>query len=884
MASAPRAAPSHSSSRSTAPDPGTGPPSGRNGAAAERPASVTPHSPQHRCIRESEHMSVNPSPVNPRPENPRPEHRGNTAPRTSPTSRGSEIGRAVGTKIGAAVGLVGLSAIAGLLVTAMVTPVVAVAGVGATSTLGVFASLPDYIRPDQLPQKSNIYAVDGTGANVLLASVFEQDREEVAWTQISPFAKDAVVSTEDPRFYQHGGVDAAATVRAALGNAASGGVESGASTISMQYVKNILVQRAEAITDEAERTLAYQQATQTSIDRKLKEMKLAIGLEKQFSKSDILLGYLNIASFGGVTYGIQSAAKRYYGVDAANLSLAQAASLIAIVNEPNGLRLDDPDNIASNQARRDLDILPAMLKANTITQAQYEEALATPVAPQITEVSTGCSTANSLGAGFFCDYVGRQIVNKALLGTDEAGVAKNLDRGGYDVYTTLDVDLQTAAHAQLDEYVPRSSGTLDLGASLVTVEPGTGKVLAMAQNKEYNTDPGAATPESTAVNYGTRFDDGGSTGFQVGSTYKIFTLAEWLKQGNALNDRVNGNQRTFTISDFENSCQGPGPGTYSSKNDGGGNPGTISVLSATASSVNNAYLTMAERLDQCEIRKTAEAFGVARADGDELTSYPSDVLGTNEIAPLDMAAAFAAVANEGVYCAPVPIARIVDSTGAELTLPPAACTPAVSPEIAATMAYALTSVVTSGTATASNPRNGIPHFGKTGTTNSEKDTWFVGSTTNLTTAVWVGNVVGEVSLRNTSIDGTNGASLRHLVWRGYMLAADGKYGGDAFPAPDRALMQGVQVSIPSVVGQSFSAARAAIEGAGFEFQDGGSTASDQRAGAVARTNPSGSAGHGSTVTVYTSDGSQVPAPAPAPAPGQAAAPRPGATAGPAPAD
>ncbi|PPF78347.1 penicillin-binding protein, partial [Subtercola sp. Z020] len=513
-------------------------------------------------------------------------------------------------------------------------------------------------------------------------------------------------------------------------------------------------------------------------------------------------------------------------------------------------------------ARRDLDILPSMLKANTITQAQYEEALATPVTPQITPVSTGCSTANSIGAGFFCDYVGRVIANNALLGTDESGAPKSLSRGGYDIFTTLDVDLQTAAHAKLDAHVPRSSNVLDLGASLVTVEPGTGRILAMAQNKEYNADPGAATPESTAVNYGTAFVDGGSTGFQVGSTYKIFTLAEWLKQGNALNDRINGNQRAWDLSTFKDSCLGSGTGTYTPKNDGGSNPGTTTVLSATASSVNNAYLGMAQRLDQCEIRKTAEAFGVARADGQPLTSYVSDVLGTNEIAPLNMAAAFAAVANEGVYCAPVAISRIVDAAGSELALPPAACAPAVSPQVAATMAYALTSVVTNGTATASNPRNGIPHFGKTGTTDSEKDTWFVGSTTNLTTAVWVGNVVGDVSLRNSSIDGTNGASLRHVVWKDYMSAADGKYGGEAFPAPDRSLLQGVQVRIPSVTGQSIDSARAAIEAAGFGFEDGGTVASDQRAGTVARTNPSGSASRGAVVTVYTSDGSGVQQPQP----------------------
>ena len=764
-----------------------------------------------------------------------------------PSDRTSPAG-----KLGAFTGIIGLSAIVGLLATAMVTPALAVTGMTMNNSIGLFENLPEYIRPDVLAQKTNIYAVDSAENPVLLASVFAQNREEVGWDQISQFAKDAVIATEDPRFYTHGGVDVASTLRAALGNVSSGGIESGASTISMQYVKNILVQRAEAEPDEALSAELYQEAAGTSIDRKLREMKLAIGLEKEFTKDEILLGYLNIAGFGGQTYGIQSAAMLYYGVSAADLTAAQAASLIAIVNQPNGLRIDNPDNVAANQARRDLDVLPSMLRENRITQAQFDEAVATPVTPVVTQPSTGCQTANELGAGFFCDYVSRTIANQEILGVDEDGDANTLSRGGYDIFTTLDVDLQVGARDSTNANVPKSSNVLDLGSSLVTVEPGTGRILSMAQNKDFNADPDNLSPEATALNYSTNQASGGSTGFQVGSTYKVFTLAEWLEQGNSLSDRVNGNRQTWDPLSFQDSCQGPGLEPYTPRNDGGASPGMTTVQQATTSSTNNAYLAMAQQLDQCEIRKTAEAFGVDRADGNQLTSFMSDVLGTNEIAPLDMAAAFAGIANNGVFCEPIAIDRIVDSSGNEIPVPQTDCRPAVSPEVAATMAFALTSVIAGGgTGSQSNPGNGIPHFGKTGTTDSQEDTWFVGASSNLATAVWVGNVEGDVSM--SSISG--GTSLRHSVWRQFTTTADAKYGGDAFAAPDQAMVRGVQIPVPSVIGLTLEQARTAIEANGFEFADGGSTPSAAEPGTIERTTPTGTAARGALITVFYSDGS-----------------------------
>ncbi|MDO9395691.1 MAG: transglycosylase domain-containing protein [Herbiconiux sp.] len=751
-----------------------------------------------------------------------------------------------------------MSAIAGILVTAMVTPALAVTGIAANNSIGMFENLPSYIKPDALAEKTNIYATQSDGSPILLASVFEQNREEVGWDQISQYVKDAVIATEDPRFYSHGGVDIASTLRAAAGNALETSA-SGASTISMQYVRNIQVQKAEAIQDEAARNAAYEEATKTSIDRKLKEIKLAIGLEKEYSKDDILLGYLNIAPFGGRVYGIQSASQYYFGVNASDLTIAQAASLVAIVNAPNDLRIDIPaeegTNIADNQARRDLDVLPSMLKEHKITQAQYDEAIATPVTPNIVQPSTGCQTANEIGAGFFCDYVTHIVKNDPAFGADEDTRWTNFKTGGYQIYTSLDVDLQRAAMSAMNTYVPKVAD-FDLGSSLVTVQPRTGKVLAMVQNKDFSDDPEVTATNlgASAINYSTDYAYGGSTGFQVGSTYKIFTLAEWLKTGHSLGDIINGNAGTLNLAQFRDSCTGGNGGTYSVKNDGGSNPGNVSVLQATSASVNLAYLRMAQKLDQCEIRKTAEAFGVHRADGNPLGENPADVLGTNEIAPLTMAAAFAAVAAQGTYCTPVAIDRILDSAGNELPVPATTCSQAVEPGIAAAMTTALQSVINSGTATASNPNDGIPHFGKTGTTDSEKDTWFVGASTELATAVWVGNVVGTVSIRNTSIDGRSGGNLRHNIWKQYMTDADGKYGGNAFPTAASTLVNGVQVQIPNVAGMSVDAAKSAITSAGFDYQDGGAIDSTQKAGVVDSSSPSGTATKGSTVTVFTSNG------------------------------
>ncbi|RFA06538.1 hypothetical protein B7R54_19435 [Subtercola boreus] len=697
--------------------------------------------------------------------------------------------RTLGGVAAGLLGMIGLSVIAGVLVTAMVTPVLAVVGQAANSSIGVFEALPADLKPDQLSQTSYVYGRNTDGSPVLLAAFYDQNRQNVAWNQISQYVKDALISTEDPRFYTHGGIDIQSSLRAAAGNIISGGVTSGASTISQQYVKNILVQRAEAITDPAGQAAAYAEATKTTLDRKLKEMKLAIGLEKSYSKDDILLGYLNIALFGGRVYGIQAAAQYYFGVNADAVTLEQAASLVAMVNAPDALRIDVAANIPQNLDRRNTVVLASMLKDHTITQAQYQQAIAVPVTPNITQPSTGCQTAVN-AAGFFCDYVTKIIEQDPTFGADAASRAHALATGGYKIYTTLNMQLQQQADAVTKNYIPYSTANLDLGSSIVTVEPGTGRVVAMAQNKNYSQDP-AAGPDATAVNYSTDQAYGGSTGFSVGSTYKLFDLIAWLQAGHTLGDIVNGaNNLTFDLSTFKNTCGGGQMGTYKAGNDAGEAGSRISVLNQFELSVNAAFISMAQQLDQCAIRDVASSLGVHRADGQPLETNVFAALGGNTIAPLTMAAAYAGVIANGMFCTPVAIDSITDANGQPVSVPQSTCGQAIDPKIAAAAVYAMQGVITSGTAIPANPHDATAHVGKTGTSQNEESVWLVGGSTKLVTASWTGNVTGHVSIRSTPIIGpgsgkVTGGLSRLYMWRDfYRDTADAFGGATSVPLPE----------------------------------------------------------------------------------------------------
>ncbi|MCJ1682522.1 transglycosylase domain-containing protein [Rathayibacter sp. VKM Ac-2928] len=778
-------------------------------------------------------------------------------------------------------GVVGASLAGGLLITVGVTPALAVTGLAANNPIGLFETVPEYLELGQLAQKTEIYAKNGDGTDGLLASFYAQNREEVAFDQVSQFVKDAAVSTEDPRFYEHGGVDLQGTIRAVLSNVVGGDLQGG-SSITQQYVKNVLVQKAEALsdTDAAASQAAYDEATATTPARKLKEMKLAVDLEKKYSKDDILLGYLNIAGFGGQVYGIQAAAEYYFSSTAATLSLAQAASLIATVNNPNGLRIDQPENIPENKVRRDY-VLDRMLEEGKISQADHDAAVAEEVVPAIKETPTGCQQAGN--AAFFCDYVTRVIQNDPAFGDDENTRFANFQRGGYKIYTTLDRELQDVATAATNAAVPKvPTNDVNIGSSTVSMEVGTGRVLAMVQNKDYDAAGSVNGANFSAINFNTDTAYGGSAGFQVGSTYKVFTLAQWLANGHTLYETVNGRERGF--SGFTASCD-PNGGedlSYPAVGNDDNENGTYSVLEGTMRSINTVFVSMAQQLDLCAIRDQAVAFGVKAADGGVIDYKPSSILGSDTlISPISMVTAFAGFANNGSACSAIAIDSITDATGVGVQPPTSTCNQALSPELTAVANYALQRVVTSGTAAQSDPDDGIEHIGKTGTTDNAESTWIDGASSRVATVVWVGNIDGHVSMRevrfpNSDLESRPYASnIRHYIWNRVMTAADEKYGGDDFAEPSSALLNGRQIAVPNVAGQSVDDATEVLEDLGFDVEEGATVDAATPAGTVAGTDPGAGTtiARYSSITLLVSNGALVPAPATqAPAPTATTAP------------
>jgi len=790
--------------------------------------------------------------------------------------------------LGSVLGILGFSVIAGVLVTAMVTPALAVTSLTAKSSIGVFENLPDFIQIGTQSQQNQIMAKQD-GKDVQIASVFKQNREEVSWENVSPFLRDAAVDGEDRRFYSHGGVDLPSVVRAAVLNQTQPqNVKSGSSTLDMQLVRNILVQQAFAITDASKRKAAYADAIVQTYDRKLKEMKLAIGLDKRYTKRQILLGYLNIVGMGGTTYGVESGAEQYFSVSAKDVTLAQAASLIAIVQQPNAQSLDSPKKYAANKLRRD-SILNAMLTEKHITQKQHDDAVNTTIQSEVKlkAPTSGCRNTVPIGAAWACDYVVKLItVNPpagfpqlppavTALGANPAERLANWNRGGYKIYTSINLNLQAAADASIAVQAPYDETAFPLGAVADTIEAGTGRVLVMAENKVFDDVPvlpgSPADPTRAAVNFSTDLPWGGSGGFPTGSTFKVFDIANWLSNGHGLGDLVDGSgPQIYNKSSFAATCLSGGSaggGTFPLQNDGNSSGGTMSVKQALIGSVNNAFMHMAEKQDLCSIRDTAEAMGAHRADGKaqsyggSLEIVPNFILGSNEQAPLTIAAAGATVAANGLHCLPIIIDSVVNPSGATLPGQAHTCNQAISPEVSAGVANAMQGSMTSGTSSPANPHDGVPYAGKTGTSNTADHVWIDGLTTKLATTVWTGNIAGHASLRqyrNPQTGSYYASSSRFAIFKAIMSLADAdpQLRGGAFPVADSKMLSGSSAVVPDVGGQSADQANTVLTSLNFQVTSGGTVASALPVGRVVSTDPPAGTKvpEGQNVTMYTSDG------------------------------
>jgi membrane peptidoglycan carboxypeptidase len=764
-------------------------------------------------------------------------------------------------------GIIALGVIAGVLVTASVTPMIAVSSVAAQGAIGIFNNLPSYISLGQLPGPNTIYAEDN-GAQVAVATVFDENRQQVPWDQISQAVKDATVDGEDRRFYSHGGVDVTGIIRAALsGITGSSGTQQGASTIAQQLVKNLSIQAALQLPTVKQQQAGIAAADAFTLARKLKEAKLAVSLEKKYTKQQILLAYMNVAPFGGTTYGIQAAAQRYYGEDASKLTAVQAATLIAIVQSPNVRAPVNAAGYAANKVRRN-DILQQMYIAQSITQKQLTAALNTPdSAKTIKNIppTEGCTSAVD-DAQFWCEYVQTLVPSLTSLGSTKAEREANWKVGGYKIYTSLDVNLQAQAQAVENEWVPATLPTMDIGGATDSVEVGTGRILVMVENRTFN-ETASAVPGTTAINYNVDSqNDGSSYGFQGASTYKPFTLMTWLQDGHGLKDVLNATPNpNLNLANFKDSCEpgGQWSGTYGRYTNDENETGPYTVLKATAESINGVFLDMGEQVDQCATRNNAIAFGVHTGSGQALGHQPSAILGTNSVAPLTMAAAYAGIANGGVFCKPTAIDSIVAPNGKKLPGQPQSCSVALDPQIDAAVGYAMEGVFSGGTATAARPA-GASVLGKTGTSNHSWQTWTVGSTTKVSTAVWIGNATGNAVTTATrpprACPGTGDqvATLRNCVFKQTMTAIDAEYPPGTFQPVPSQYLNGSATALADYSGQTITAATDELQALGYTVTVApGTVQSGEPAGTVASTDPAAgtSISAGYDITLYTSDGS-----------------------------
>lgn len=788
-----------------------------------------------------------------------------------------ELKRTVTGVLGGLLGLVGLSAVAGLLVTATVTPAIAVTGAAAKQAIDVFEDLPAYLEVNPPMEPWNIWVTNAEGKHTRMATFYEQNRIPLTYDQLSPTVVDAILSSEDKTFFDHSGINLGATVKAVVDNL-RGTSSRGASTITQQLVKNVQVQECETNLIPGEEDYdqkmkdCWSNATESKgtegIQRKLQEMRYALQIEKQYSKNEILLGYLNIANFGGQTYGIEAAANYYFGVSSKNLTIAQAATLAGMVQEPNSLRIDRPtagtsttkDGVARNTAedgyaltkdRRDY-VIRRMFADGKITADQRDEALESEIVPDITNRASGCAVAGA--NAYFCQYVKTVVESDPAFGETAEDRKMTLRKGGFDVYTTLDPVVQKAGVDVMKNSVPSHLDRIEFGATSVTLEASTGRILAMVQNTKFSErEADRNEPGYSAQVYAADAAHGSSTGFSVGSAFKLFTLLNWLEHGRSVNEVINGTSRLFPQFQCHDRVL-----TNSTVigNAGGGRGSVSSIYRFTAASTNTGYLAMAAQTDLCEISEMAERLGVKFATGGKLTDEPPnpyDVLGWQNIAPLDMAAAYATVANEGVYCTPTAIDRVVDREGNEIEPPESSCTRVLSPEVAATAAYTLRGVM-SATGSRSNTGDGVQLFGKTGT-HQGIQTMMIVSSTEATTATWAGNVQGKVRLSTRSYKGVALSNMRHTITRAIQRAANSVYGGERFPSPDRELTKVVYTDLPSVVGMTVKEATDVLEDAGFTVRVGEPVDSDLPTNIIAAQDPgAGKVAGGIMVTISLSNG------------------------------
>lgn len=580
-----------------------------------------------------------------------------------------------------------------------------------------------------LPQQSRMYASDGS----LIATFYSQNRVVVPIKDVSEYMQKAIVAREDRRFFEHSGVDVQGVMRAFIQTYVLKRDMQGGSSLTQQYVKNVLMVQAREDNDP----IAEYHAQESTVARKLREMLIAVQMEKMYSKPEILQGYLNIAQFGSNNlYGVETAAQRYFNVHAKDLNLVQSATIAAITKNPAGLDPSIPENQEDSENERNI-VLKLMLDQGLIEQAEYDEAVNIPLVDtlNIQSVNQGCQSAGN--AAFFCSYVTTKILNSEEFGETEADRQKLLNEGGLDIYTTMDVNANNAAMQAANDTIPASDSS-GLEVMIAAIKPGTGEVLGFGINRTYDaTDAAASDQTKTSMNYMVDQVDGGGWGVQVGSTWKPINMVAWMQQGRSINEGLR-TSTSYPLSNFN--CNNYSfTGTWKVENSGGGTVNPETPLQGLIRSHNTTQASMASQIGLCAIADAAKALGYHNSPASAMDVYSDNsfnapmTIGSVQASPLTMANVYATLGANGVACTPIAMTRVTDKNGDEIDVPQADCHQAIDPEVAQTTAYALNQgvVTAGGEAATTQLDNGRKTFAKTGTNEN----------TYMLTAGFVPNVV-----------------------------------------------------------------------------------------------------------------------------------------------
>jgi membrane peptidoglycan carboxypeptidase len=608
--------------------------------------------------------------------------------------------------------------------------------------------LPDLETEAATP--SVIYAANGAVLATLRSSL---NRQPVALDKISPILITAVLDTEDHSFWVHGGIDVESVIRALFADVSAGSPVEGGSTIAQQLVKGTY------LTDEK------------TLRRKVREAVLAERLEQKYSKAQILDAYLNTVYLGSGAYGVQAAAREYFNEDATRLDLPQAALLAGLIQAPSGY---DPVVNPGGARQRRSEVLARMLHYGSINSAELTVANATPLPTKVHD-APGVSYTSY---GYYVEQVVDELLANPALGATSDERQDALFSGGLKIYTNEVPSLQAYAQAVSVNDVA-ASGLQAVSAAFAVIDPRNGNVEALVGGGDDDAD---------------QFDDATQGLRQPGSGFKLFTLVGALEEGYDVYDSILA----------ASPCAIEFPGVplnngynlaHPLNNDPGDPDGVVTLVEATALSINCAFLRLAHEVSLKKVISVARSMGVSDATLD--VANPSLVIGTEAVRPVEMSAAYATVADGGIYHPPTFVSRVVDRTGTVIFDGETTGRRVFSQQVADEAIVALRATVQYGTGTAAALAN-ADVAGKTGTTSNSVDAWFNGITPTLVASVWLGNPTGEVPMY---VDGVEvfGADTPTRIWHDVMAYALQDVPYSAFPNPDEALMPSVRyIDSPSL--------------------------------------------------------------------------------------